>query len=107
MRDFKSHTSHTLRSGITDNKSESRKEWILWMMKRAGTKNSNNKDWQFWQQDNHPIALYNEVITKQKLDYLHLNPVVAGFVTRAEEYTYSSAIDYYGRKGLLDIRLLF
>jgi len=26
-----------------------------------------------------------------------------GFVTKAEEWTYSSAIDYYGGKGLLEI----
>jgi hypothetical protein len=29
--------------------------------------------------------------------------VDAGFVTRAEEWTYSSAIDYYGGIGLLGI----
>ncbi len=55
------------------------------MMKRAGLKNSNNKDWQWWQQDSHPVQLFNADITKQKPDYLHSNPVVAGFVTKAEE----------------------
>jgi hypothetical protein len=39
---------------------------------------------------------------KQKLDYLHNNPVKAGFVNSPEEYKYSSAIDYIGGKGLLD-----
>jgi hypothetical protein len=33
----------------------------------------------------------------QKLDYLYYNPVDAGFVTKPEEWKYSSAIDYYGR----------
>lgn len=36
----------------------------------------------------------------------HLNLVLSGFVTKAEEYLHSSAIDYYGGKGLLGIRLL-
>jgi putative transposase len=107
MRDFKAYTSHALRKCIEVNERESRKEWMLWMMKRAGMKNSNNKDWQLWQQDSHPIQLFNAEITKQKLDYLHNNPVVAGFVNKAEEYVYSSAADYYGKCGLLDIRLLF
>lgn len=71
---------------------------MLWITKRASNKNNNNKDWQLWQQTNHPIELYNLDITKQKLDYLHLNPVVLGFVTKAEEYLYSSAVDYYGKK---------
>jgi hypothetical protein len=39
----------------------------------------------------------------QKLDYMHNNPAEAGFVTKAEEWKYSSAIDYYGGKGLLEI----
>ncbi len=39
----------------------------------------------------------------QKLDYIHNNPVEAGFVTKAEEWKYSSAIDYYEGKGLLEI----
>ena len=42
----------------------------------------------------------------QKLDYIHNNPVAAGFVTKAEEWTYSSAIDYFGGKGLLEITRL-
>jgi putative transposase len=39
----------------------------------------------------------------QKLDYIHYNSVDAGFVTKAEEWKYSSAIDYCGGKGLLEI----
>ena len=34
--------------------------------------------------------------------YIHQNPVEEGFVFRAEDYMYSSAIDYAGEKGLLD-----
>ena len=106
MRDLMSYTSRAIRLCIEEHESESRKEWMLWMMKRAGVKNSNNNDWQLWQQDSHPIELYNAENAKQKLDYLHLNPVVSGFVTKREEYVYSSAIDYYGGKGLLNTRLL-
>ena len=43
----------------------------------------------------------------QKLDYLHLNPVVAGWVDEPEHYLYSSARDYAGIKGLLDIQMLY
>jgi len=42
----------------------------------------------------------------QKLDYLHNNPVEAGFVSEPQDYLYSSARDYCGEKGLLDIVLL-
>ena len=85
MRDLKSSTSRSIRLCMEEHQSESRKEWLLWVMKRAGMRNSNHNDWQLWQQDSHPIELYNAEIRKQKLDYLHLNPVVSGFVIKAEE----------------------
>jgi putative transposase len=42
----------------------------------------------------------------QKLDYTHNNPVEAGVVEKPEDYLYSSARDYYGIKGLIDIILI-
>jgi putative transposase len=64
---------------------ERRKEWILWLMKRAGEKKSNNKDFQFWQQHNHPIELSTKEIMLQHPDYVHNNPVEAGFVDQASD----------------------
>jgi len=90
MRDFKSFTSTTLRKAISENLIESRREWMLWMFERAGKYNINNKDWQFWQQHNNPIELYDRKIMEQKLDYLHNNPVEAGFVSSPTDWIYSS-----------------
>lgn len=103
IRDMKSYTSRHIRKYMENNPLESRKDWMIWMMQRAGKKKSNNKDFQFWQQHNHPIELtYNELI-EQRLDYIHNNPVKAGFVETPSDWLYSSARDYEGRKGLLDI----
>jgi putative transposase len=99
---MKSHTSMELKKAIKNNEIESRKEWMLWMMERAGKKNGNNKDFQFWQQHNHPIELFSPEVLNQKLNYIHNNPVEAGFVEYPEQYLYSSARDYCGQKGLLD-----
>ena len=102
LRDMKRHTSGKLREAIKVNSKESRREWMLWMMQRAREKN--NKDFQFWQQDNHPIELNTPEVTQQKLDYLHYNPVEAGIVRHPEDYLYSSAMDYFtGSRGLMDI----
>lgn len=106
LRDFKSFTSTRLKQEINSNPHESRKEWILWMMERAGKKNSNNNEFQFWQQDNHPIELSSNKIMQQKLDYIHQNPVEAGFVSEPHYYFYSSALDYSGGSGLLDINYI-
>ena len=45
---FKTFTSKKLQKLIEENIQESRKEWMLWMMERAGLKNSNVKKRQFW-----------------------------------------------------------
>src|SRR5665647_857590 len=41
MRDLKRHTAEVLHQSIQNNNSESRKEWMLWMMERAAKKSSN------------------------------------------------------------------
>ena len=106
MRDMKKHTSIALKNAIKKHPVESRKEWILFLMEKAGKKNSQNIDFQLWQQDNHPIELYDDRILHQKLDYLHDNPVVAGFVEKPEDYFYSSARSYFDLPGLIDIILV-
>ena len=34
---------------------------------------------------------------------IHMNPVEAGFVDKAEEYIYSSARVFYDKKGLIEL----
>jgi putative transposase len=106
MRDMKKHTSTALKEAIQNHQGESRKEWMLWMMKRAGKKNSQNLDFQLWQQDNHPIELSDYKMLHQKLDYIHNTPVEAGIIEKPEDYLYGSARDYYGLPGLIDIILV-
>ena len=101
--EMKSFTSTKLRAAISKNAFESRKLWILEMLHQAGESNSNNQGWQLWQQHNKPIALLTHDIFYQKLEYIHLNPVVAGFVEREENYAYSSAIDFYDGKGKIEL----
>src|SRR6185369_2417499 len=90
MRDMKKFTSSKLLEAIKK-EPESRKEWMLSLFRQAGENNSNNKIFQLWQQDNHPIECGSPTILSQKMDYVHENPVRAGFVERAEDWTYSSA----------------
>ena len=53
-------------------------------------------NYQFWQQHNHPIELNTNEVIDQRLNYIHQNPVEAGIVLSAEDYLYSSAINYAG-----------
>ena len=79
---------------------------MLSYFKNAGLKNSNNKKYQFWQQQFHPIELFSNRMMDSKLEYIHNNPVKAGIVEKPEDYLYSSARDYCGRKGLIEITLI-
>jgi REP element-mobilizing transposase RayT len=104
VRDMKRHTSLELRTAIKNNNLESRKEWMIWMMERAGKKNGNNNNWQFWQQHNKPIEIKHQEMFDKTLEYIHLNPVMAGFVIKSEDWKYSSARDFCGLKGLIDLK---
>ena len=104
MRDLKKYTSRAILKAIEENPQESRKAWMLWMFERAGKKNGNNSKYQFWQQHNQPIELTLQAFgIDGAIDYIHNNPVKAGFVYRPEDYPYSSAIDFAGGKGLVDV----
>lgn len=103
LRDLKRHTSKAILKAIAEHPQESRKEWMLWMFERAGSKNPNNEKYQFWQQHNNPIESFSNEVMDQKLEYLHNNPVVSGIVVEPWDYLYSSAKDYSGGKGLVDI----
>ena len=103
---FKEHTSKQIVQAIYSNTQESRREWMLWMFKRAGAKSSNAQQNQFWQHNNRPVELWSPDVIEQKAEYLHNNPVAAGFVSEAWHWNYSSAIDYSGGKGLIEINQL-
>ena len=80
MRDYKKFTLKKMIKAITANPLESRREWLLDMFIEAGKQNSNNTHFQFWRQDNKPIAIYSSAVIDQKLDYLHNNPVEEGIL---------------------------
>ena len=103
LRDLKGFSSKKLLKAVFENPQESRREWLLEMMSREGKKNSNNERYQLWQQHNQPILLDKADIFEQKLNYIHDNPVKEEIVCNSEDYLYSSARDYAGGRGLVDI----
>ena len=106
IRDLKRHTAKQLLQAIENNQQESRRAWLLWMFERAGQHKAGNEQYQFWQSGSHPVELGTNFLRKQKLDYLHRNPVEAGFVALPEEFLYSSARNYAGQPGVLPVMLM-
>jgi len=73
------------------------------MFEKAGTKNKNVHNYQFWQHHNHPIELWSTPVIKRKLHYIHNNPVKAGFVTDPVHWKWSSARNIAGTDPILEI----
>ncbi len=99
IRDFKKYTARCILNEIKENPQESRREWLLNQFK-------SKEGYSFWQTESKPIELWSNCVISQKLNYIHNNPVEEGSVFRPEDYMYSSAYDYAGGKGLLDVILI-
>jgi putative transposase len=105
IRDFKKFTSTAIVKAISE-EAESRRDWMLYRFGFAGKFRNDVINFKFWQDGNEPKDCRTREFTLQKLNYIHQNPVRAGIVFEAEQYMYSSAINYMGGKGLLDVILL-
>ncbi len=107
LRDFKKFTSKKILT-LIENENESRKVWLLKKFEFAGKRLKRISKYKFWKDDNHAIyldPLYPNMID-QKLDYIHDNPVKAMIVEEPHHYIFSSAKDYTGDPGLVEIELL-
>jgi len=106
IRDFKSYTSKQLIAAIkaTD---ESRRDWLLNHFSFRGKINPRNEIYQVWTNDNHSEELFSPGFIKIKTDYIHNNPVRAGWVEEPHEYLYSSAKNYAGMEGIMEVDFLW
>ncbi|MFT3701670.1 MAG: hypothetical protein QM802_04845 [Agriterribacter sp.] len=78
---------------------------MLNLFEQCGAQEKSNLRYQFWTHDNHPELLDDAAMLQQRMDYVHENPVRAGYVSEPEHWMYISAIDYYveNGKGLLKL----
>jgi putative transposase len=107
IRDFKKFSSLQICSHIEENKTDCRREFMLAYFKKAATESKKHTKYMFWQAEYHPVQLSTNTMMKQRLNYIHNNPVKAGIVEKAEDYIYSSAKVYYlNVPGLLEIEFI-
>lgn len=62
-----------------------------------------DREYQVWQEGIQPKLIQNDTMMKDKIEYIHNNPVKRGYVDEAQHWRYSSARDYEGSIGLLDV----
>jgi putative transposase len=98
IRDYKSYTSKQLSNWILESNLESRRDWMLNIFRQYGYISGKVDLFQIWTNDNHPMVITQMDFFSQKLQYIHQNPVRAGWVRSPEDYIYSSASNYAGSK---------
>ena len=106
VRDFKTFTSKAITASI-EAEPESRRDWLLYMFRFYANRTMANKEFKVWTSTNHPEEIYSGPFMMSKLNYIHENPVRAGLVREPSDYLYSSAGDYQGKNGLMEIDFLF
>ncbi len=64
-----------------------------------------DRRYQFWQEGVHPEWIHSREMMRQKIEYVHHNPVKRGYVLEAAHWPYSSARAYSGGGGPLEVCL--
>jgi REP element-mobilizing transposase RayT len=105
IRDIKKFTSKRIIETI-NTINESRREWLLNRFRFRACQHSRNESYQVWRHENHAEFLYSPEFIREKIEYIHDNPVRAGIVEKPEDYLYSSARNYSSLDAPIDIPLL-
>jgi len=92
IRDFKRFTSRKI-SKKRRSKMQ-RKALEIFRKTRSENRAQDVSTYQVWQEGSHPEAIFTEKFARQKMDYIHVNPVKAGLVETADQWLYSSARAY-------------
>lgn len=102
IRDLKKFTSKKLLQAMAD-EGESRREWLLHKFQHAAYSTGRAEHYKLWQDSNHAVLLADAHRYRQRIDYIHQNPVRQLIVAQPEDYLFSSACDYTGMKGLVNV----
>ena len=102
LRDLKKYTSKDFVKCM-NRINESRRNWLLNRFAFEAKRINRAENYKVWKDDNHAIEVGDYIDIEQKVNYVHDNPVKALIVQHAEDYYFSSAIDYAGGKGLVKI----
>ena len=97
--DFKSFTARQ----IIDYLKEKNAENMLQQLAQSKAAHKQDRDYQVWQEGSHPELIQDEAMLQQKIGYIHHNPVRRGYVDDPVHWRYSSARNYAGLPGLLEV----
>ncbi len=105
IRDIKKFTAYKIIEAVK-NEPESRREWVLHRFSYNASLRSTNSNYQVWTHENHSIEIFTKDFFIQKSNYIHQNPVRAGWVEKEEDYLYSSAGVFYNRPSKIELSFI-
>lgn len=103
LRDLKRFTAKEIIKSIRNMNSP----WLLNQIEYWKKKYKIDSNYQIWQEGFHPQQILNDDILKQKIEYIHFNPVKRGFVNKAEDWKYSSARNFLGDNQIIQLDSLY
>jgi len=105
LRDFKKFTSKKIVYTIKYFP-ESRRAWMLRLFREACVHLKRDQQYKVWQNGYHAEFATSNWFIRQKINYIHNNPVKDKIVARPEDYIYSSARNYAGLPHELYVEVL-
>lgn len=106
-RDFKRFTTPALLKTI-ETEMDLRREWMLERFEQYGKSLRKVEKYHLWQNCSSPLRIDHEQpgLLMDRIVHIHENPVREGIVDQPEAYLFSSARDYSGIRGLVDVRVV-
>jgi len=99
MRDFKSYTARQILGLLRKHAADA----LLRPLRAMKPNHKRGSEYQVWQEGSKPKQIQSDAMMLQKLEYIHNNPVKRGFVDDPVHWRYSSARNYAGQPGLIDV----
>jgi putative transposase len=98
--DFKSFTARKIVDYLEAHNVRTLLKWLRFLKAR----HKHDREYQVWQEGSHPEQIKDEEMMRQKLEYIHMNPVKRGYVDEPTHWRHSSARNYAGLAGLFPVR---
>ena len=99
VQSFKSYTANNILSYLQERNVSK----LLWLFEHFKRPYKTESKYQVWEEGSHPFAIETDDMMAQKLEYIHQNPVKRGYVDLPAHWRYSSARNYAGLEGLLEV----
>jgi REP element-mobilizing transposase RayT len=99
IKSFKMYTARQ----IIDLLERHRAQVLLRQLRALKKRHKTESEYQVWEEESKPKQMSSNEMMLQKLEYMHNNPVKRGYVDDPVHCRYSSAGNYAGRVGLVDV----